>query len=59
MSSGCIRIEKPFELACILLADEPDWPPEKIRAAMHQEQGTNSTAKKPCECIDALPYCMD
>jgi murein L,D-transpeptidase YcbB/YkuD len=38
MSSGCIRIEKPFELACILLADNPNWSPEKIRTAMQQNR---------------------
>ena len=30
-SSGCIRIEKPLELADYLLREDPDWPPEKIR----------------------------
>jgi murein L,D-transpeptidase YcbB/YkuD len=33
-SSGCIRIEKPVELAEYLLRDHPDWPPEKIRSAL-------------------------
>lgn len=33
-SSGCIRIEQPFELARLLLADNPQWTEEKIRAAM-------------------------
>jgi murein L,D-transpeptidase YcbB/YkuD len=29
-SSGCIRVEKPFELAEYLLRDHPDWTKEKI-----------------------------
>jgi murein L,D-transpeptidase YcbB/YkuD len=33
-SSGCIRVEKPFELASLLLADKPEWTPERIRQAM-------------------------
>ncbi len=34
-SSGCIRIEKPVELAELLLKDKPDWNREKIITAMH------------------------
>lgn len=33
-SHGCIRVEKPAELAAWALADNPEWTPEKIRAAM-------------------------
>ena len=33
-SSGCIRIEKPVELAEYLLRNHPDWPPEKIRSTL-------------------------
>jgi len=51
MSSGCIRIEKPFELACILLADNPDWPPEKIREAMQQNKETIVSLKKPLDIL--------
>jgi murein L,D-transpeptidase YcbB/YkuD len=41
-SSGCIRIEKPEELAIYLLKNEPKWTPEKIREAM--KKGTEQTA---------------
>lgn len=34
-SSGCIRIEKPFELTKLLLQDMPDWTEEKIKLAMN------------------------
>jgi len=33
-SHGCIRVEKPAELAAWLLKDQPKWTPEKIKAAM-------------------------
>ena len=29
-SSGCIRVERPFDLAALLLRDDPAWQPEKI-----------------------------
>lgn len=34
-SHGCIRLEKPVELANLILKDEPNWTPEKIDEAMH------------------------
>lgn len=34
-SHGCIRIEKPVELANLILKDDPNWSPEKIDQAMH------------------------
>ena len=34
LSSGCIRIEKPIELAEYLLRDDPRWTREKIEAAI-------------------------
>jgi len=33
LSSGCVRVEKPLELAAFLLADDPAWSPEAVRAA--------------------------
>ena len=51
MSSGCIRIEKPFDLACILLADSPDWPPEKIRTAMNQRKEQTARLKSPVKVL--------
>lgn len=35
-SSGCIRIEKPVDLAQLLLADKPEWDSEKIAGAMNR-----------------------
>lgn len=36
-SSGCIRIEKPFELAKVLLENMPEWTEEKIKSAMNSD----------------------
>jgi murein L,D-transpeptidase YcbB/YkuD len=33
-SHGCIRIEKPLELAVYLLRDDPAWPREKIESVL-------------------------
>ncbi|MNG14084.1 murein L,D-transpeptidase [compost metagenome] len=34
-SHGCVRVEKPRELAIELLKQDPRWTPEKIDKAMH------------------------
>ena len=34
-SSGCIRIEKPLDLAAYLLADSPEWSREAVTAAIN------------------------
>ncbi|WP_333875451.1 L,D-transpeptidase family protein [Flavobacterium sp.] len=34
-SHGCIRVQKPKELANLILQDDPNWTPEKIEAAMN------------------------
>lgn len=46
-SSGCIRIEKPVELAEYLLSNDPNWPAEKIRAAITGSELTEQTVKLP------------
>jgi len=33
-SHGCIRVEKPADLAAWVLRDRPEWTPDKIQAAM-------------------------
>jgi len=35
-SHGCIRIEKPFDLAVWVLRDDPRWTPDAIRAAIDE-----------------------
>ncbi len=44
-SSGCIRIEKPVELAEYLLRSHPDWPAEKIRRALTDDEIVDKTIK--------------
>jgi murein L,D-transpeptidase YcbB/YkuD len=44
-SSGCIRVEKPLELTQYLLRDHPDWPFEKIQAALTGNQFITQTVK--------------
>jgi len=34
-SHGCVRLEKPADLAAWVLRDNPGWTPERIRAAMN------------------------
>jgi L,D-transpeptidase YcbB len=46
-SHGCIRLEKPAELAAWVLKDNPDWTPEHIRAAMDGEQTEEVTLTHP------------
>ena len=44
-SSGCIRIEKPLELAAYVLKPDSRWHPDAIRAAL--EQGEERTIPLP------------
>ena len=44
-SSGCIRVEKPGELAEYLLSNHPEWSPEKIRSALIAGDLTPRTVK--------------
>jgi murein L,D-transpeptidase YcbB/YkuD len=34
LSSGCIRVERPMELAEYVLRDDPDWTRDKLLAVM-------------------------
>lgn len=44
-SHGCIRVEKPVELANAILESDPNWTPEKIDKAMHQGKESWYTLK--------------
>lgn len=48
-SSGCIRVDKPFELAQILIGDSLSWPADSIKAAMNSEKEKIVSLKKPVE----------
>jgi murein L,D-transpeptidase YcbB/YkuD len=36
LSHGCVRAEKPLDLALALLKDDPSWPPERVVQAIAQ-----------------------
>ncbi|WPR71899.1 L,D-transpeptidase family protein [Flavobacterium sp. NG2] len=44
-SHGCIRVEKPKELAEVILKDDPNWTPEKIEEAMNRGKESWYTLK--------------
>jgi murein L,D-transpeptidase YcbB/YkuD len=49
-SHGCVRVEKPAELAAFLLRNQPPWTPESVQAAMQSgpdNQQVNLTAPVP------------
>lgn len=37
-SHGCVRLERPLELARFVLAELPDWSPQRIEAVIGQER---------------------
>ena len=45
-SHGCIRVEKPTELANLILESDPYWTPERIEKAMHKKKETWCTLKE-------------
>ncbi len=46
-SSGCIRLERPLELAEYLLAGDPDWPSARIRSVASGAQETTVRLREP------------
>jgi murein L,D-transpeptidase YcbB/YkuD len=51
VSSGCIRVEDPFDLAVLLLSDAPEWSPDKIRNAMQQTEEQTVLLKVPVDVM--------
>jgi murein L,D-transpeptidase YcbB/YkuD len=51
LSHGCIRVEKPQELAEFVLASKPEWDKEKIAAAMEPGQSQTVTLKAPIPVV--------
>ena len=45
-SHGCIRVGKPRDLAVTILAEDPDWSPSRIDAAMNSGKETTCVLKK-------------
>lgn len=46
-SHGCIRLEKPFELAAYLLKGDPKWTPEALQAAIDSGEQTTISLPRP------------
>ena len=46
-SHGCIRLEKPIELAALLLKDDPKWTQESIQAAIASGEHETITLPRP------------
>lgn len=68
LSHGCVRVQKPFELACYLLPDADEWTRESIRISMDMtpvtDRGRNwvrqhANAQRPFKLIsyrDVKPH---
>ena len=41
LSHGCVRVQKPFDLACFLLQGADDWTLDKLRLAMDMKPETD------------------
>lgn len=50
-SHGCIRIEKPQELAQFVLKNRPEWDEQKISRAMHDESPKQVQLKQPIPVV--------
>jgi len=50
-SSGCIRIEHPYELAGLLLEGDPNWNKEKVLAAVDSLQTRTISLRQPVSII--------
>jgi murein L,D-transpeptidase YcbB/YkuD len=50
-SSGCIRVERPFDLAVLLLSDLPEWSPANILTAMEQDKEQTVRLKIPVDVV--------
>jgi murein L,D-transpeptidase YcbB/YkuD len=46
-SSGCIRVERPVDLAAALLADAPSWPAARILRVLDSRQNTQAPLSEP------------
>lgn len=60
-SHGCIRLEKPADLAAWVLRDNPGWTPDRIRAAMNGDttQQVNLTHPIPVMILYATVIVLD
>ena len=47
LSHGCVRLERPAELAAYVLRDQPEWTPETIKEAMNAGMEKKVPLKAP------------
>jgi murein L,D-transpeptidase YcbB/YkuD len=50
-SHGCIRVEKPEDLAEWILREQPGWPRGRIIAAMHGTESVSVRVKRPIQLV--------
>jgi len=50
-SSGCIRIEHPYELAGLLVRNDPNWDQQKVINAVNSQQTMSIGLKEPVTII--------
>ena len=50
-SHGCIRVERPADLATFVLREQAEWTPQRIAAAMKGNDPTQVNLKKPIPVI--------
>ena len=47
VSHGCVRLERPFALAKLLLTDAPEWPPEHVDEVLDSRETTRAHLATP------------
>lgn len=47
LSSGCVRLEHPFEFASLLMEGQPDWSSERMNAILDSGKTTRIDLEKP------------
>jgi len=47
LSSGCVRLEAPFEFAGLLMIDDPDWSPGRMQEILQSGVTTRINLPKP------------
>lgn len=47
LSSGCVRLEHPFEFASLLMEGQPDWSRERMNAILDSGKTTRINLEKP------------
>jgi murein L,D-transpeptidase YcbB/YkuD len=58
LSHGCIRVEKPQELAEWVLRSQPGWPRERIEAAMRGTESVSVKVDRPIQVVTLYSTAM-